>query len=238
MNQVDLSTSPLMQPWIEFSKDHGPLFESLIALNQAKVIIEIGAAFGSTTKYLCAGAAKTGGIVQVYDVWGRHGLRNQWGAFSSKESVQEYLISEGFNNFVLTQINTRAPEFKTLIDALPLIDFAFIDGCHSYEGVKSDFDIIYPRLSQTGIVALHDTLKIDGCRELVIDLRTTLADGTYDVVDFPFGNRHRRVGISLLVKRTFPVLGIKCDEIANLEDRLDAIYQKEQDWYRREISQE
>jgi hypothetical protein len=37
------------------------------------------------------------------------------------------------------------------------IDFLFIDGDHSYEGVKLDFDLYSTLLSENGIIMLHDT---------------------------------------------------------------------------------
>ena len=37
------------------------------------------------------------------------------------------------------------------------IDFLFIDGDHSYEGVKLDFDLYSNLLSENGIIVLHDT---------------------------------------------------------------------------------
>jgi len=39
------------------------------------------------------------------------------------------------------------------------IDFLFIDGDHSYEGVKTDFDLYSNILSDRGIIAIHDTDK-------------------------------------------------------------------------------
>jgi hypothetical protein len=39
------------------------------------------------------------------------------------------------------------------------IDFLFIDGDHSYEGVKTDFELYSKLLSDQGIIAIHDTDK-------------------------------------------------------------------------------
>lgn len=38
------------------------------------------------------------------------------------------------------------------------IDLAFIDGDHSYEGVKQDWAVIQPRMNEFGVVVFHDTL--------------------------------------------------------------------------------
>jgi predicted O-methyltransferase YrrM len=37
-----------------------------------------------------------------------------------------------------------------------LIDFAFIDGWHSYEGARGDFELYRPLIRSGGVVAFHD----------------------------------------------------------------------------------
>ena len=38
------------------------------------------------------------------------------------------------------------------------IDFAFVDGDHSYEGLKNDWNLVRQKLKPGGIVCLHDTI--------------------------------------------------------------------------------
>ena len=38
------------------------------------------------------------------------------------------------------------------------LDFVFIDGDHSWEGIETDWNIVSPRMKQGGIVCLHDTV--------------------------------------------------------------------------------
>lgn len=218
------------------STEHGEFFESLIKLNKCKSIVEIGVAWASTTRYLCRAAQATGGFVNGYDIWGEYGENRKWKPFTTRDKCDELLRSGGFDNFELTQVDSQSPGFKDFFDSRHnSIDFAFIDGDHSYKGVKSDFDIVYPHLAQKGIIALHDTLKIDGCREFVIDLRTKYFDGTFDIVDFPFGNRNRNVGITLLVKRSYAVIDEPIDESCGSLSSYDEIYSKERAWYLRQI---
>jgi hypothetical protein len=229
---------------MEYVEEQGPLLESLVYLNQAKVIVEVGVAEAKSTDWLCRGAKLRDGFVYGYDLWDTHGVNNQFQHWSSKEKCEEYLTSKGHTNFELTKINSRTPEFAELIKIKhPVIDLAFIDGCHSYDGIKNDFDVIYPQLSPAGVIVFHDTMSIDGCREFMIDLRTKFWDGTFDLITFPYGSmfyndgrvRDRRTGISMLVKRAFATIDQPCDEICNLDDHTQEIYVKEEEWYQSEL---
>jgi hypothetical protein len=229
---------------MEYVEEQGPLLESLVYLNQAQVIVEVGVAEAKSTDWLCRGAKLRNGFVYGYDLWDTHGLNNQFQHWSSKEKCEEYLTSKGHTNFELTKINSRTPEFAELIKTKhPVIDLAFIDGCHSYDGIKNDFDVIYPQLSPAGVIVFHDTMSIDGCREFMIDLRTKFWDGTFDLITFPYGSmfyndgrvRDRRTGVSMLVKRAFATINQPCDEICNLDDHTQEIYVKEEEWYQSEL---
>jgi hypothetical protein len=208
------------------------------------VIVEVGVAEAKSTDWLCRGAKLRGGKVYGYDLWDTHGLNNQFQHWSSKEKCEEYLQSKGHSNFELTKINSRTPEFAELIKTKhPSIDLAYIDGCHSYDGIKNDFDVIYPLLSESGVIVFHDTLRIDGCREFMIDLRTKFFDGTYDLITFPWGSMfysdgnvvNRRTGISVLAKRSFATLDLPIDEQCNLDEHFQEIYVKEEEWYEKEL---
>jgi len=229
---------------MEYVEEQGPLLESLVYLNQAQVIVEVGVAEAKSTDWLCRGAKLRGGKVYGYDLWDTHGLNNQFEHWSSKEKCEAYLQSKGHTNFELTKINSRTPEFAELIKSKhPSIDLAYIDGCHSYDGIKNDFDVIYPLLSECGVIVFHDTLKIDGCREFMIDLRTKFWDGTYDLITFPWGSMfysdgnvvNRRTGISVLTKRSFATLDLPIDEQCNLDEHFNDIYVKEEEWYEAEL---
>ena len=217
------------------SDEYGPLLQQLIYFNRYKTIVEIGVACGTTTFYLCKGCSERGGKVFGFDIWANHGKWNQFPPLSSKQEVSNYLNSNGISNFTLNLQNTTENGFDKLLDQIGSIDFAFIDGDHSYDGVKNDFEKIYPRISSNGMIIFHDTLVIDGAREFMIDLRTKYNDGTFDIIEFPFGNMDRRVGVSILMKRIHLDCNALIDEKCGSLSSFDEIYKKEQDWYNSQV---
>ena len=50
---------------------------------------------------------------------------------------------------------------KTQIAPAQKIDFLFIDGDHTYEGVKRDWEIYSPLVKKGGVVMFHDILDTD-----------------------------------------------------------------------------
>jgi len=220
----------------EHARSESVFIKQLIIFNRYKVCVEIGVFRGGTTKYLCEAAKETSGHVYGFDLWGTHGLNKQFQMQYSQQSVEKILVEEGHNNFTLHKVDTTTQKFKEiLLSECPVIDFAFIDGCHSYPGLKNDFDTIYPLLSPTGMIAFHDTLRIDGCREFVLDLRTKYYDGSYDIIDFPWGMGNRRAGLTILSKRQFIAINLPLDERCGSPSTPADIIKREKEWMRLEI---
>lgn len=70
----------------------------------------------------------------------------------------KYLVKNDSNIFSIHS-NSRFPEVIYIIKKLlkgRSIDFLFIDGDHSYEGVKADFEIYSPLVKEGGLIAFHD----------------------------------------------------------------------------------
>lgn len=208
----------------QYSEIHGPALVDLMRFTETRVAIEIGVAHGTTTYYLCQGAD----MVYGFDVWTRHGLKKQFNPIGSESQVTEYLTSKGAHNFKLHQMDSTTSGFDKLLDAIGPIDFALIDGCHSYLGVKNDFDKVYPRLSPRGMIVFHDSHAIEGVRTLCIELRMANSR-EYDMMDFPYGNGSRRVGITILKKRQMPEKLI--DEICGGPLTPEEIYALEKKYY-------
>jgi len=212
--------------------------EQLALLSNSKTIVELGVQYGDTSVYLASVAKKNSGFFYGYDFW------DEIGAYigpnkvnTTKENIDKKLIELGYNdkNFKLTKIDTTSQEFEDILlkDTGGKIDFAFIDGDHSYNGVKNDFNKVYKYLTEEGIIVFHDTYSHVGCRKFVIDLYTELNDNTFDIINLPYGGGATRYGLTILVKRSFPLYnsGIinSLHETGGLDS--DTVYKLEKEWY-------
>ena len=74
------------------------------------------------------------------------------GAF--KDSIYLSMLEEDF--YFLKADSQSEETFERVKSICPQFDFIFIDGDHSYEGVKRDFELYKELLSPRGYIAFHD----------------------------------------------------------------------------------
>jgi predicted O-methyltransferase YrrM len=127
----------------------------LVRAMRPDVCVEIGSAHGWST-CLVALALEQNLKGRLYAV-DPH-LPNDWSDPNPDQSLnalRENLNATGLAHRVeiVRKITCEAaPELPERVD------FAFVDGDHSYEGVKTDWEILQPRLGPWSIVVFHDSL--------------------------------------------------------------------------------
>lgn len=62
------------------------------------------------------------------------------------------------------------------------VDFIFIDGDHSYEGLKGDWEAWGPHVAAGGIVALHDSRGTNGAGSEIYTNEVIITDPRFEVV--------------------------------------------------------
>jgi len=205
--------------------DYSRVIHSLIVFTERKTIVEIGVQHGFTTYMLCEAAKQTGGQVYAID-------KKVYEINEHRHNAEHNLKQWGCQNVKFIQADTQDKGFKQdFTEHMEEIDLAFIDGDHSYNGLKNDFDLVYPKLTKDGIIIFHDTLQIDGCREFLLDLHTKYNDGTFDIISLPFGYGESRAGLSILTKRSYPTIDIGIREICGSPHQPSEILNMEQEWY-------
>jgi predicted O-methyltransferase YrrM len=143
--------------------------EEFLALAQAaegkrpKIVLEIGTAMGGSLLMLTRLAADDALIVSI-DLPGGIAMENgevgggypEWKiplykSFAKNNQRIELIRDDSHSERVLNQL-------EKILDGRK-IDFAFIDGDHSYEGVKKDFNL-YKKLYDSGaLIAFHDIVS-------------------------------------------------------------------------------
>jgi len=94
--------------------------------------------------------------------------KNVWPLWAKEKNCKLYLINDSSRN---AQTLEKA---KYIFDNKE-IDFLFIDGDHSYSGVKSDYEMYSPLVRKGGIIAFHDIGKNEegGCTQLWGEIKNT-----------------------------------------------------------------
>ena len=120
-----------------------------------KVCVEIGSARGrSATAVGLALRRNGGGKLYAIDP---HSVTT-WNDTNSVDSfalITENLQKAGVTEWVEIIRKTSGDAAKGWDKKIDLI---FIDGDHSYEGVKADWELFLPHMSEFGVVVFHDTL--------------------------------------------------------------------------------
>lgn len=137
---------------------------NLIAEFKPKTVVEIGTSRGGSLFILCRLAAEDASIISV-DMPGA-GFGE---AYTPAHSKMFELFPLKGQSLTLVKADSHNPETRERVKSLlngKQVDFLFIDGDHSYEGVKADFAMYFPLLSDGGMIAFHDIAvhsRFNGC---------------------------------------------------------------------------
>ncbi len=120
---------------------------------QPRVIVEIGTSQGGTL-YLWSRIVQPGGLVISIDKPGEPGsvrpvMRAVYRTFGRERGARVITLDRDSHS-----PQTHA-ELERLLAGRP-IDFLFIDGDHSYAGVKADFHAYRRLVAPHGLIAMHD----------------------------------------------------------------------------------
>jgi len=125
----------------------------------AKLSLDIGIASGGQTKFLRDYFAAEQTI--VVDI-GQHPDHHHW-----------QRIKQGLNSELILELiqDSHSPEVREkLLPFAGKIDFAYVDGDHSYRGLRQDIFLARELMRPGALMVLHDTLAVGDCRRVFDDL--------------------------------------------------------------------
>lgn len=94
------------------------------------------------------------------------------------------------NSDIILEIIDDSHSPKVAAQLLPFsgqIDFAYVDGDHSYRGLKKDIFLVRELLRVGGYLVLHDTLAVPDCKRVYDELLASRQFGLIRNFDFRFG---------------------------------------------------
>lgn len=125
------------------------------------VFVEIGSYYGASSCFLAEGLKA--GKIYCIDTWQNdamsEGSRDTFCVF--KENTRKYRDK-------IVEVRGWSYDVVDVIKSLNKpVDLLFIDGDHSYEGVKKDWDLYSPMLKRNSVVIFHDYGWAEGVQKVV-----------------------------------------------------------------------
>jgi cephalosporin hydroxylase len=137
----------------------------IVQESSPNIIVEIGSASGGTL-FLFAHVANPGKIISVDLPSGSFGGGYPFWKIPLFKSIAKKNIIQ------LVRGDSHKKETLEKIRSLlkgQSVDFLFIDGDHTYQGVKQDFQMYSPLVRKGGIVAFHDIVMHDASSGCEVD---------------------------------------------------------------------
>jgi len=122
------------------------------------VIVEIGSWKGKSTIWLASGS-KAGNKIPVYAVDHHQGSPEHYrwygpAPINTFPEFQNNIKAAGLADMVVPIVEKSAAASEKFNQPVELI---FIDGDHTYQSVKQDFELWFPKLIEGGTIVFHDT---------------------------------------------------------------------------------
>lgn len=119
-----------------------------------KTVVEIGTCNGGSLFLLSVAAAPDAEIISIDLPYGEFGggypewAGKLYESFATERQVVRLIREDSHKRETFERLRTMLGGRK--------VDFMFIDGDHSYEGVKRDFEMYSGLVRKGGVIALHD----------------------------------------------------------------------------------
>ncbi|MFA5154034.1 MAG: class I SAM-dependent methyltransferase [Clostridia bacterium] len=148
---------------IEGSFTFQPFYERMVMRFNNATFVELGAWQGQSIMYLAERVKELNKKIKLYTV--------DIFTVALQQVDQTRILGDDFYNAYLKNIEPLKEYINTIRmrtdEAYKLfedesIDFLFIDADHSFEAVKKDLKLWYPKVKTGGIIAGHDYMWVDG----------------------------------------------------------------------------
>ena len=142
----------LESAWLE----HAPFAFWLTAALRPRSVVELGVHRGFSYFAFCQAVRRLRLDTRCFavDHWVGDAHAGFYGADVYRDVCRHNRRYAGFSRLIRADFTDAS---RTFADGA--VDLLHIDGCHTYEAVRRDFETWLPKLSERGVVLLHDTAE-------------------------------------------------------------------------------
>jgi hypothetical protein len=135
--------------------EHVPFAMLLVELQRPRVIVELGTHCGVSYCAFCQAVMETGARASCYaiDTWAGDGHTGPYGDHVYESLKAHHKQYESFSQLLRMTFDEALQQV-----ADTSVDLLHIDGLHTYEAVKRDYNTWLAKISEKGIILFHDTV--------------------------------------------------------------------------------